>query len=112
MTIVTGENMKRLSLITALLMAILILPVASELQAATVMKSGTVTAAPWFDRYFKIRIDGIVYMFMPTVQIDAYFTDYDSQEMTSYLAKKFRVGDKLTIAKQGFRIYRVEFLDK
>ena len=104
--------MKHFNVLVALLLAIFITPVFDKVEAQTVMKEGTITTAPWLNKYYRMKVDGIVYTFMPTVQIDAYFTDYDPQEMSSYLAGKFRVGDKVNIAKQGFRIYRVEFLEK
>ncbi len=87
-------------------------PCQKSLHAHTIFITGTVTKPPWLDRYYRMEVDGIPYTFMPKVQIDADFTDYNAQEMTEYLARQFKVGVKLGIAKQGFRIYRVEFTNK
>lgn len=83
-----------------------------QVQAQTVMHRGTITTAPWLDRYYYIELDHIKYMFMPNVQIDADFTRYKSQPMTPVLAHRFKVGTSITVAKQGFRIYRVYFPGK
>ncbi len=82
----------------------------NSLHAETIIISGTVTKAPWHDRYYRMEIDEIPFTFMPTVQIDASFTTYTPQKMTAALARRFKVGDQLRIAKQGFRIYRVKFV--
>lgn len=77
--------------------------------AETVIHEGTITKAPWQNKYFYIEIDSISYMFMPQVQIAADFTKYKLQPMSSSLARYFTVGTHLMFAKQGFRIYRVYF---
>lgn len=104
--------MKHLNLITSLVLATLLIISTSHAISQTVMKEGKITALPWLDRYYKVKVDNTVYTFMPEVQIDAYFADYSLEKMTPYLAGKFRLGDRVRIARQGFRIYRIEFLDR
>lgn len=95
-----------------LVLIVLALCSVQQVQAQTVMHRGTITTAPWFDRYYYLKLDHIKYMFMPKVQIDADFTRYKPQPMTPALARNLKVGTSITVAKQGFRIYRVYFPGK
>ncbi len=82
------------------------------LLAQTVNLEGVITSKPWQDKYYYIEINRIKYMFMPTIQVDAKFTGYQEQQVTPALLRYFSVGDKVLIAKEGFRIYRVQFFFK
>ncbi len=84
----------------------------SALQAHTVNEEGTFTSKPWSNGYYYVEFNKIKYMFMPDIQIDAKFTGYQVQKTTPELLRQFQVGDRAIIAKQGFRIYRVQFLHK
>ena len=80
--------------------------------AQTVNEEGKFTSVAWQDQYYYIKFNNIEYMFMPEIQVDAKFTGYQLQKPTPELLRHFKAGDKAIIAKQGFRIYRVQFLNK
>ena len=85
---------------------------ASMVSAQTVNEEGRFTSAAWLDRYYYIKFNNVEYMFMPEIQVDAKFTGYQLQKPTPELLRHFKAGDRAIIAKQGFRIYRVQFLNK
>lgn len=86
---------------------------AAPVGAQTVNQDGMITSRPWQEgKYHYIQINRVNFMFMPKVQVDARFTGYQEQPVTPGLLSHFAVGDKVTIAKQGFRIYRVYFYNK
>ena len=74
-------------------------------------KEGTVTKAPWKDRYQRIEIDGVNYTFMPDAVIyerQNNWGDGYTEKPTSYY--KIFNGRKVSLQVQGHRIYQLTIL--
>ena len=92
----------------AILTLLAILLLAASAMAHTHWHQGTVTKAPWLERYHYIEIDNKVYTFMPeatlTLRKKNRHGDYDQKYVQWQQIKK---GQNVLIDIQGRRIYQL-----
>ncbi len=79
------------------------------LMAQTMWVEGTVTTAPWLDRYHRIGVNGVTYTFMPEIGIS--FPNKSrpkvSGEKLTSLLQIIQTDQKVKMRVQGHRIYEI-----
>jgi len=98
-----------LALAVAVFCTCLLMGWQSPVQAQQVWHAGTVTKDAWFERYNRIEIESVRYVFMPEVAItlgDKQYLNVKGDEQTQLLSN-FYAGRRVTFSAHGHRIFEI-----
>ncbi len=103
------KSIKNLAPIFAAAVILLSAGWGSTVQAQRVWQAGRVTQDAWFERYNRIEIDGIKFVFVPEVTITLPEKQYRkvSGEEQTLLLSAFYAGRKVTYSAHGHRIFEI-----
>lgn len=103
---------RHIHLLIALSLICLVLGPAGESFAQTQYEEGTVTRAPWHDRYQRIEIDGVRYTFMPDAALHIREKNWQTGGYDEEPVSFHRIldGQKVALQAHGHRIFQLVIL--